>query len=444
MALTFAGGLLQASTLWWMRYGPVVRIAPNKLSYIDEGAWKDIHGKSLGEKQLAKSPDFMPTKAPNGAQGLVFARRDEDHARLRRHFSHGFSDKALREQQVILLKHFNIWIEKLGQQHSEPVNMMKWYQLATFDIIGDLTFGEGFGCLESSELHGWIKNVFYIVKALYVLGHVRKLFRLDKIMLWVLTSNLMPLKRNSHRELIISKIDRRIQLETSRPDLMTYVIKNMDSTKNITYDEMQMTASNFLMAGAETTAMLLAGATYYTLKNRPVYKKLKDEIRSTFTADHQITIDSTRDLSYLHAVIQEGFRMFPPVPATLPRLTPPEGHVIAGKYVAGDTTVLVNQWAAYRSPVHFREPEQFVPERWLGNSLYSQDKFGVVQPFSVGPRNCIGKHLAYAEIKLALAKLIWHFDLELAGEEGNWVDDTKIFGTFEKTPLMVRLRPVTR
>jgi len=71
----------------------------------------------------------------------------------RRYFSHGFSDKALREQQVILLKHFNIWIEKLGQQHSEPVNMMKWYQLATFDIIGDLTFGEGFGCLESSELH---------------------------------------------------------------------------------------------------------------------------------------------------------------------------------------------------------------------------------------------------------------------------------------------------
>lgn len=65
------------------KYGPVVRTGPNEVSYIDEAAWDDIHGRYDGKEQLKKAKEFTPTKLPNGAQGLVFVHNDADHARLR-------------------------------------------------------------------------------------------------------------------------------------------------------------------------------------------------------------------------------------------------------------------------------------------------------------------------------------------------------------------------
>jgi len=64
-------------------YGSVVRIGPNELSYISTAAYKDIHGRFSNRAQLRRSPDFLPTNAVNGKQGLFFVESDADHARLR-------------------------------------------------------------------------------------------------------------------------------------------------------------------------------------------------------------------------------------------------------------------------------------------------------------------------------------------------------------------------
>lgn len=69
---------------------------------------------------------------------------------------------------------------------------------------------------------------------------------------------------------------------------------------------------------------------------------------------------------------------------------------------------------------------------------YDKDVRGVLKPFSTGPRNCIGKHLAYAEIRVILAKILCEFDLELMPQSVGWTEGLKIFGVWEKTPLMVR------
>lgn len=53
---------------------------------------------------------------------------------------------------------------------------------------------------------------------------------------------------------------------------------------------------------------------------------------------------------------------------------------------------------------------EFSPERWMGDPRFANDNFKARQPFSVGPANCIGKNLAYAEMRLLLANLVWHFD----------------------------------
>ncbi|KAF6813398.1 benzoate 4-monooxygenase cytochrome P450 [Colletotrichum musicola] len=439
-------------------YGPVVRFGPSAVSYIDERAWEDIHGKHDGRRQLKKAKEFVPTAPPNGAQGLVFVRDDKAHGRIRRNFSHGFSDKALRDQGGLIGRYFDQLLAKLRRSagEDEPVNMMKWYQLTTFDVVGDLTYGENIGCLHDKayDLHKWIDNLYYVVKAMFLLGFMRDFLRLDQLLLIAMTSDKLPLKKNKHRILLTEKLNRRLDCAEPRNDFMEYVIRNLNTPTGISYEEMLMTSSNILMAGAETTAMTLSGATYFLCQNPKALAAVTAEVRGAFdsTADINLTTTTGDHLPYLSGVIEETLRLFPPVPTTLPRETPPEGHFIAGRFVPGNCKVFINQLAAYRWPGHFAAPSEFRPERWLKGEgggagrapAYDGDVKGVLKPFSTGPRNCIGKHLAYGEIRTILAKILWEFDVHLAPESNGWMEGLKIYGVWEKKPLIVRFRPAVR
>ena len=108
------------------------------------------------------------------------------------------------------------------------------------------------------------------------------------------------------------------------------------------------------------------------------------------------------------------------------------------------TNVSLSQWSAYRSALNFSRPNEFIPERWLQterSSRFSSDKKNALQAFSFGPRNCIGKSLAYAELRLILSRLLWNFDLSLPVESKgyDWANQ-KTYVLVEKQPLKVCLK----
>lgn len=111
------------------------------------------------------------------------------------------------------------------------------------------------------------------------------------------------------------------------------------------------------------------------------------------------------------------------------------------------TAVSVHALSASRSKANFHMPEAFVPERWLPSSTsdptspFYSDHRGASQPFSIGQHNCLGKSLAYNEMRVILARLLWNFDLELCEESGHW-DQQYTYTLWEKPPLMCRLRDV--
>jgi len=104
------------------------------------------------------------------------------------------------------------------------------------------------------------------------------------------------------------------------------------------------------------------------------------------------------------------------------------------------TSVGVNHWAAYQSPTNFARPNEFIPERWLPSpsSEFASDRKSVLQPFSTGPRNCIGRNLAYMEMHIILARMMWNFDLDLCEGSEGW-ERQNIFTLWEKGPLTVWL-----
>lgn len=106
----------------------------------------------------------------------------------------------------------------------------------------------------------------------------------------------------------------------------------------------------------------------------------------------------------------------------------------------------VYQWATFQNPVNFVEPESYIPERWLPathpqyEERFTADNRAVFKPFSYGPRDCIGKNLAFSEMRLIICRLLYRFDFELAHNQDSWHHDQSIFGIWQKSPLYLKLR----
>lgn len=103
--------------------------------------------------------------------------------------------------------------------------------------------------------------------------------------------------------------------------------------QELTFDELKSNASTLIIAGSETTATALSGITYFVLSDANVHRKLNDEIRGAFASEGEIDMVSVQKLGYLQAVINEGLRMYPPIPTGIVRRVTDDGGVFLGQYV---------------------------------------------------------------------------------------------------------------
>ncbi|KAI4284881.1 MAG: hypothetical protein L6R38_001090 [Xanthoria sp. 2 TBL-2021] len=366
---------------------------------------------------------------------------------MRKLLAHAFSDTALLDQEPLLTYYFDLLVAKLKQRIDAPsegrVDMKAYYNFTTFDIIGDLTLGEPFGALEDGEYHPWIRNVFESIKILGILRFAAMYPIVSLVLNTLQTLPWLSAKRTAHLKFTGEKIEKRLREGTDRKDFISHILRHNDES-GMSHDEIIGTSRVLLVAGAETTATLLSGATYHLLRNPTVLHRVQSEVRAAFKTADEITLGAvrtTRSLPYLEATIQESMRCCPPVPATLPRITGPGGAVIDGKFVPQNTSVGVHQWSTYRSSANFASPDTFDPERWLPEAptKYRSDIKAALQPFSLGPRGCIGKSLAYFEIRSILTRMLWHFDMDLEDESLGWTDQ-KEYTLWDKPPLWVRLK----
>ena len=181
----------------------------------------------------------------------------------------------------------------------------------------------------------------------------------------------------------------------------------------MTHRELGLTATTFIVAGSETSesrqphpgkhmknilrqptaATLISGLVYLLLSNPSVLSKLTSAIRTDFHPTATPSHTQLQQHEYFNAVLKEALRLYPPAPDMLFRTTTNEPATIAGQTVPPHTSLTVNLWAAHRSPANFHRPTEFLPERWLANAPaeFHRDDRAVFHPFSIGPRDCLGK-----------------------------------------------------
>ncbi|XP_040383151.1 flavonoid 3'-monooxygenase CYP75B137-like [Oryza brachyantha] len=207
-------------------------------------------------------------------------------------------------------------------------------------------------------------------------------------------------------------------------DFLEYMLKvekeGGDGKTSFTMTNVKALLMDMVVGGTETTSNTVEWAMAEMLQNRRTLRKVQEELDAVVGRDGVVEESHLPQLHYLHLVLKETLRLHPALPLMVPHC-PSEDATVGGHRVPAGSRVFVNVWAIQRDPAAWKDPEQFIPERFLqaggGRRLDFTGREQDYMPFGSGRRICAGISMAERMATYSLAMLVQAFDWELpAGE----------------------------
>jgi cytochrome P450 len=170
-------------------------------------------------------------------------------------------------------------------------------------------------------------------------------------------------------------------------------------------------------AGSETTAWAITITTYHLMNSSAILKRLRAELATVPIPQGDTVAPWTalEQLPYATAVVKEGLRLAGGMLSRLPRIYDKPIHYKQWTIPAGTPVAMTPHLVLIDEDI-FPEPRKFDPERWLdqmheGKTTSRFDKYMVA--FGKGSRNCIGIHLAWAQLYMVQAAIAQRYTLEM-------------------------------
>ncbi|OJJ77733.1 hypothetical protein ASPBRDRAFT_114983 [Aspergillus brasiliensis CBS 101740] len=413
------------------QYGDIVRTGPQELSILSADAIDIIYGPSSKctrgpwYDRLKGSGDFTHDYA-------IFHMRDPVvHAKRRKAlWDKVFSGRALKSYQLMVIRTTEKFLDALAQRSNEPLTIPSTMQLLSYDIMGVVGWGHSFNNIERWELNPSLHFIKNIRAGQHVMVHTP----------WLISLLMsLPGAGGAIREYgtwiqhrIHEKRQQAERNEVPGEDIMTRMLPSMrDLSEKALYSEGEL----LVIAGGDTSSVTISVIIYHLARNPSLQRKLQAELDAA-TAKRQTELPpptelpedtyyrSISSLPYLNACVNEALRIQPPVHGGVQRKTPPEGIYIpndqgTSTFIPGDTLVSVPTLPIQNDPRYHRHPGEFVPERWTDEKPEWIINKAAYIPFQCGAYSCVGKGLAYSELRVVVAMLFGRFDVRLAeGEDG--------------------------
>ncbi|KAJ5663377.1 hypothetical protein N7507_004108 [Penicillium longicatenatum] len=376
-------------------YGPIVRVSPREVHIKDSTYYDDIYASSLRrrEKDLITVRQF-------DLEGSAFSSvSPEDHRERRAPFEKFFSRSAIAKTEQTIQSSLDQLCNHLKDacQSHKVVNLDAGFAGMTADIIHKYTLGYNSGNLDHGDFN---ENVRDGVNALFRGAHLLFFFPLLQtffsslplpVLKWVNPSAyvLANQKQSVHNYVVDALAGKRTKSGSIMESLANNgLAEHLRGPTRLTND-----AFAILIGGTETTGRSLSLGFYYLLSDSAMRAKLREELRSVMpTPQTRPTWNQLEQLPYLTLISQTNY------------------------FVLMD-------------PEIFPDPHAFDPERWMRAAAKGEPLQRYLVNFSKGSRNCLGMHLAYAEIYLAFATLIRQFEFELYDTAEKDITFTRDFGT---------------
>jgi len=326
--------------------------------------------------------------------------------------------------------------------------------------MGDLVFGKSFGTLggtpENREAIFWLGRA---ARRNYTIGAMPFLHQ-SGLERWLPPFRGLWFDRLQYLAFGKGQVIERsnnISLDSSgRKDIFHYLLnaKDPETGEGLPKSELWMEGNTLIVAGSDTSSTTISATLYHLVRNTASLERLAGELRSAFDSFEDICTGSKlHACTYLRACIDEAMRMSPAVPGLLPRLVLPGGLDIAALdlHIPAGVDVGTCTYAIHHHKDYVVEPFTYNPSRWLkrpsakSHSRQRSDSgvelqqviqpsedhkiedphvhreqeqehdalHSVFAPFSLGNRACLGKPLVYMEISIAIARIVWKYDMRL-------------------------------
>ncbi|KAL4895727.1 cytochrome P450 [Aspergillus ambiguus] len=164
----------------------------------------------------------------------------------------------------------------------------------------------------------------------------------------------------------------------------------------------------------------VATTIYNLVKDPRTFQKLRQELDAGLPPHRAVaTWQQVKNMPYLKACIDEAMRLHPPVATDLVRRTPPEGMVIDGVPVPGNTDISISAYTSHRDPTVFASPEKWYPDRWTENrgTELMKDMLASWIPFSAGYRTCMGRNVSIVIQACVIGTLVHNYDFALPSND---------------------------
>ncbi|KAI7230270.1 hypothetical protein KC330_g7052 [Hortaea werneckii] len=419
-------------------YGTTFRYRPDAVLVNTPTAFKTIFGPRGNVK---KSDDYYRVWPKTIDVKSTWNVTDvHEHARKRRVLNHAFSEKALRSAEPSVHSNVDRWLDlfqEQGANGAKSFNMAHKINYLVFDILGDLCFGKSFGMKEPNSE---VTNIPEILAEFLSLMNPICFSPFASWWVWLKPRGLdylinlaaPPALKNwenfvgrcrTERSRVQDEYERQEKPEAEQQKDFFYwfwhAIDPETGRKGYDLNELYGELELMIVAGSDTTSIVMSAMLFYMARNPDIQAKLAAEVRSTFTEAGEIKAGAQlSSCKYLRAFIQEACRMNAPVPAEPARTVMAGGTTVDGEFFPEGTKISIGMYCLSYNREIYPEPFKFSPERWIVDEKdpASRAKVEAAESafcaFSFGSRGCIGKNLAWLEMSIVMAKLVHRFEVK--------------------------------
>lgn len=324
--------------------------------------------------------------------------------RQRRALQPAFHKDRLQEFGALTTKRTNEMLDRWQLAADEGKALDMWSEITglTLGVISEWLFG-----VEIQSRADRVQATFDVLNA-DVSDRLRNVYFLPR---WI------PTRRNRRFHAALSELEQIIREVIAAMELgdgsaqgpLGYLLKAEQGTEaRITRRQLRDEVMTLLLAGHETTAALLTWS-LHLLSTHPRVTAHLHEVLDQALESRTPTAQALLGVGYAKQILEEALRIYPPI-WVLSRTA--KGHDRLGRYhIAPGSNLLLSPYATHRLPEYWRQPEQFDPDRFAGDSRAYRPQFAYF-PFGGGPRQCIGRDLAMLEAQVILGAIMARYRLE--------------------------------
>ncbi|KAL6448742.1 hypothetical protein ACFW04_000513 [Cataglyphis niger] len=339
-------------------------------------------------------------------------------------------------------------------QTGDSIEIKDWFARYTTDIIMSTAFGVKSNCMKEgdNEFRYWAKKIleihpFWTALSIFT-PQVLDFFSIPinnrgatEFLTKTFRDNVEY--RKTHNIVNHDFMNLLIQLMEKgyiEPDDMKDVVNKSSTMNRLTLLEAIAQAFVFFIAGFETSSTTATFCLYELAQQQDLQDKLRKEIDEILKKHGELTYNAVNEMTYLHKVVNEAMRKYPPLPSLNRMCTEEINLPTTNIHIPKGMLITIPLLGLHRDPSIYPDPDRFDPERFNEDKVAARHPYAYL-PFGEGPRICIGSRFAYMQTKVGLISLLSKFKFKVDPRTFPLIFDQNTFILTAKGGIYLTIEP---